>query len=170
MIVGKPPAVDSCSECRQFDAADTQDPTGTWKFSLTANNQTREFTLKLKVEGEKLTVDLMSTNSNPIEDGTFKDDKISFVISRERNGQKIRIMYSGKIAGDVLKGTILTERDGKTQSIPWEAKREKGDHRFSTAPHTLVSMFLLSVFLVWKPSAFFFSQLWRVSRPFRGWP
>ena len=107
------------------DAADTQDPTGAWKFSLTANNQTREFTLNLKLKGEKLIGDLMGTNSNPIEEGTFKDDMISFVISRERNGQKTRIMYSGKIAEDVLRGTIATERDGKTQSIPWEARREK---------------------------------------------
>jgi hypothetical protein len=33
-----------------------------------------------------LTGALMGANSNPIEDGAFKDNKISFVISRERNG------------------------------------------------------------------------------------
>ena len=33
--------------------------------------------------------------------------------------------YSGKVSGDTIKGKAESERDGKTQSRDWEAKRAK---------------------------------------------
>ena len=44
-------------------AADKPDPTGTWKWSITANDQTRELTLKLKLDGEKLTGSMLGRNN-----------------------------------------------------------------------------------------------------------
>lgn len=108
-------------------AADKADPTGTWKWSFTFNNTTRETTLKLKLDGDKLTGAIIRRNNEetPIADATIKDNEVAFSLSRERNGQKIVTKYKGKLDGDTIKGTSETERDGKTQSREWEAKREK---------------------------------------------
>lgn len=106
--------------------ADTKpNPTGTWKWSVMAQGQTRMQTLKLKLEGDKLTGSMPGRNNmeTKIEDGTFKDGEVSFKITRERNGQKFTQKFSGKVTGDTIKGKIESERDGQVQSRDWEAKR-----------------------------------------------
>ena len=108
-------------------AAEKGDPTGTWKWSFTVNNNTRETTLKLKLEGDKLSGHVVGRDNTEIkiDDPVFKDGEISFSVTRERNGQKRTTKYKGKLDGDVIKGKSESERDGQTQSRDWEAKREK---------------------------------------------
>jgi hypothetical protein len=107
--------------------ADKADPNGTWKWSVTFNNQTRDVTLKLKLDGDKLTGKISGRNNTEtdIEDATFKDNEVSFSVTRERNGQKFVTKYKGKIDGDTIKGKSESERNGQNQSRDWEAKREK---------------------------------------------
>lgn len=108
-------------------AADKADPTGTWKWTVTFGDQKRDVTLKLKLEGDKLTGSMPGRNNveTKIEDGKFKDGELSFSVTRERNGQKFTTKYKGKLDGDTIKGTQERERDGKSQSSEWVAKREK---------------------------------------------
>lgn len=102
------------------------DPSGTWKWSTTRNNQTFESTLKLKLDGDKLTGAMVrDSKETAIDDGKFKDGEVSFSYTTERNGQKRTSKYKGKLDGDSIKGKIEFERDGKTESRDWEAKREK---------------------------------------------
>jgi hypothetical protein len=104
------------------------DPTGTWKWSApAAGGQTRETTLKLKLDGDKLTGAIVGRNNQEtaIEDGSFKNGEISFKVIRERNNQKFTTKYSGKLTGDTIKGKTEAERGGQTQSRDWEAKRAK---------------------------------------------
>jgi hypothetical protein len=103
------------------------DPTGTWKWSVTFNDQTREMTLKLKLDGDKLTGTMPGRNNTEtaIENGTFKDGQVSFSVTRERNDQKFTTKYTGKLEGDTIKGKSESERNGTAQSRDWEAKREK---------------------------------------------
>ncbi len=111
----------------QAQAADKADPTGTWKWSFTVNDQTRESTLKLKLDGDKLTGSMLGRNNSEtaIENATFKDGQVSFTVTRERNNMKMTTKYTGKLEGDVIKGKSEFERNGQTQSRDWEAKREK---------------------------------------------
>jgi len=112
----------------QTYAADA-DPTGTWKWSFTnpQNNQTREMTLKLKLEGDKLTGTVPGRNDTEtsIEEGKFKDGEISFSVTRMRNGNKMTTKYSGKLEGDTITGKTESERNGNTQKRDWVAKRDK---------------------------------------------
>ena len=103
------------------------DPTGTWKWTATFNNQSREVTLKLKLEGDKLTGTMPGRNNTEtaIENGKFENGKISFTVTRERNGQKSTSSYMGELKDDTIKGKIESERNGEKQSRDWEAKREK---------------------------------------------
>lgn len=105
-----------------------ENPTGTWKWTTTFNNQSRESTLKLKLDGDKLTgvyVGGQSNTETPIEEASLKDDTISFKVTRERDGQKRTTKYSGKIAGDTISGKQERERDGQAQANEWIAKRQK---------------------------------------------
>jgi hypothetical protein len=112
------------------------DPTGTWKWTTDFGGQKREQTLKLKLEGDKLTGTMSGgrggkggkgTNApdSKIEDASFKDGEIKFTVTRERGGTKTVSKYSGKLSGDTIKGTIESDRGGETQKRDWEAKREK---------------------------------------------
>ena len=108
------------------------DPTGTWTWTTPGRNggPDRKSTLKLKVEGDKLTGTLSApgrggqSNDAAIADGKLKGDEISFTVIREFGGNKITVKYNGKISGDSIKGKIETERNGQTNSRDWEAKRE----------------------------------------------
>ncbi|HEY2415100.1 MAG TPA: hypothetical protein VGI40_22845 [Pirellulaceae bacterium] len=104
------------------------DATGTWKFTTSYQNQTREVTLKLKQDGDKLSgvyVGGQSNTETPIEDAKVSGDKVSFKVTRERNGQKFTTAYSGTLKDDTITGTQDRERDGQKQSSEWVAKRSK---------------------------------------------
>jgi hypothetical protein len=105
-------------------ADDKANPTGTWKWTVSIQGQDREMTLKLKLEGDKLTGAMVGRNNQEtaIEDGQFKDGEVSFKVTRERNGNKITMKYTGKLDGDTIKGKI--EREGQ-EGRDWEAKRAK---------------------------------------------
>jgi len=102
------------------------DPTGTWKWSFTTQSgQTRETSLKLKLDGDKLTGTISGRGADTaIEEAKLKGEEISFQVTREANGNKFITKYSGKLSGDAIKGKAETERNGKAQSRDWEAKRE----------------------------------------------
>ena len=106
--------------------SDDKTATGTWKWSFTTQNgDTRETTLKLKQDGEKLTGTITGRNNQEtdIEDGKVKDGEVSFTVTREFNGNKFVMKYHGKLDGDTIKGKTEFERDGETRSRDWEAKR-----------------------------------------------
>lgn len=100
--------------------------TGTWKSSFTnQDGQVRETTIKLKAEGEKLTGTVSGRNNDTaIEEGKIKGDEISFQVTREFNGNKMVVKYTGKVSGDTIKGKSESERDGQARSRDWVAKRE----------------------------------------------
>lgn len=103
------------------------DPTGTWKWTAMMGGQSRDVTLKLKLEGDKLTGSISGRNADTeISDATYKDGDIAFSVVRERNGNKVTTKYTGKLSGDTIKGKIENTRaDGTANSRDWEAKRDK---------------------------------------------
>ena len=118
----------------QVQAEDKKvDPTGTWTWTTPGRSggPDRKFSLKLKVDGEKVTGTVTSPGrqggqptETAIEDSKLKGEEISFKVTREFNGNKFISKYNGKIGTDSIKGKIETERNGQTQSREWEAKRE----------------------------------------------
>src|SRR5687767_11491594 len=93
-------------------AEDKPNPTGTWKWTVTFNEQSREMTLKLKLDGDKLTGAMVGRNNREtaIEDAKYKDGEVSFSVTVDRNGQKSTSKYAGKVEGDTIKGKIKSER------------------------------------------------------------
>lgn len=114
------------------------DPTGTWIWSFPGRQgaEARKTTLKLKLEGEKLTGKISSPGRQGAEpreveitDGKVKGDEISFNIVREFNNNKMTQKYTGKVVGDTIKGKVEFERNGQTMTRDWEAKKEAADKK-----------------------------------------
>jgi hypothetical protein len=106
------------------------DPTGTWKWETERNGQKRETTLKLKLDGDKLTGTVTAGGKGKatdvaIENGKFKDGEVTFSVTREFGDQKFVTKYAAKVDGDTIKGTATSERDGQEQKREFEGKRVK---------------------------------------------
>lgn len=108
-------------------------PTGTWTWSTPARNggQARETTLKLKMEGDKVTGTVTGRQGAEIkiENAKLNGDEISFDITREFQGNSRTMKYKGKIAGDTITGKVSRERDGETRETDWTAKRKVEDKK-----------------------------------------
>lgn len=111
------------------------DPTGTWTWTTPGRDggQGRESTLKLKMEGGNLTGAISGRRrggdqpqETQIKEGKLNGNEISFVISREFNGNTFTQKYNGKIDGDTITGKITMQgRDGQSRERDWIAKRAK---------------------------------------------
>jgi hypothetical protein len=101
------------------------DPSGTWKWQIMFNGQSIDLSLKLKLEGDKLTGTMTSPMGEvAIQDGAFKDGDVSFkVVRKGQDGTERTTKYSGKLSGDTIKGKAEFERNGQTMSREWEAKK-----------------------------------------------
>ncbi|MBI3854788.1 MAG: hypothetical protein HY293_03760 [Planctomycetes bacterium] len=104
-------------------AADDAKPEGTWKWSVERNGEKIETTLKLKMEGDKLTGTITGRDGKEtaIEEASCKDGEVKFQITRERNGEKVVVKYSGKIDKD----TITGKSEAGDRSRDWKAERSK---------------------------------------------
>jgi hypothetical protein len=125
LFISAPATAQADSPPREAAAADN--PTGTWKWTTTFGNNSREVTLKLKLDGDKLTGTISGRNGEAaIDDSKYSNGDISFSVTREFNGNKLTSKYSGKQEGDTIKGKIEFERNGETNARDWEAKRAAG--------------------------------------------
>jgi hypothetical protein len=95
---------------------------GTWKLSVETPNGTRERTVVLKQDGEKLTGTATGPNdqSVPLEDVSLKGKELRFTLSFDRNGQTVKRTYVATLTGDTLSGTI----EGGNQSRSFTGKRD----------------------------------------------
>jgi hypothetical protein len=96
--------------------------TGTWKWSFEGPGGQTETTLTLKQEGDKLTgtVTGFGGEDQAIQDGKVKGDEITFKVTRDWGGNTVTTTYTGKVAGDSLKGKSET-----VFAREFDAKRSK---------------------------------------------
>jgi hypothetical protein len=95
--------------------AQAADITGKWTAQVPGRDgQTREATFTLKVEGEKLTGTTSGRNGEvPITDGTVKGDAIAFTVVMNFQGNEVKMLYKGTVAGEEIKFT--RQREGGDQ-------------------------------------------------------
>jgi hypothetical protein len=107
------------------------DPTGSWKCEMEFMGNKRTSTMKLKLDGDKLTgtVATQEGEEAKIEDGKFKDGEATFAVTREREGNKFTVNYKAKIDGDAIKGTATVNLGGEERKIEFEGKRTKEEKK-----------------------------------------
>jgi len=102
------------------------DVSGKWTAQVPGRGgQTRETTFNFKAEGSKLTGTVSGMQGdNPISDGKIDGDNISFTQALSFNGNDIKFLYKGKVAGDEIKFT-RTREGGDQPPQEFTAKRVK---------------------------------------------
>jgi hypothetical protein len=105
---------------------------GAWKLSVETPNGTRERTIVLKQDGEKLTGAATGPNdqSVPLEGVSLNGKELRFTLSFDRNGQTVKRTYVATLTGDTLSGTI----EGGNQSRSFTGKRDAAPAIAATGP------------------------------------
>ena len=93
---------------------------GDWDGSFNTPGGARPFKLVLVVDGEKLTGTVKRANGDVLLSGTIKGDVINFSYTINYGGNDLTLMYSGKVAGDSMSGTVSF---GGNAEESWTAKR-----------------------------------------------
>ncbi len=100
------------------------DPSGTWKWERTFNDNKREFVLRLRMDGDKITGTYKSRQQEiKIADVKMDGDKLSFQYKRDAGDRRFTANYRGKVSEDSIKGTIAFSSDRGDREFEWEAKR-----------------------------------------------
>ena len=96
--------------------------TGMWKLAYTTENGlTREATLDLKLEGDRLSGTLVSDRGTAqVETGKVCGEDVSFSLLRLGNGDEITVNFWGKVEGATMK---LKMQYGRRQPVDVLARR-----------------------------------------------
>jgi len=115
----------SLTQTRPWKAVrvDSRDPSGTWEHSVSTNGKTWVTRLRFQREGEKVSGTIMPSNGNAqtIEEGRFKDGKLTFVVRESQSGEEIVRRYSLYLLGDAMVGQTRVGGGGG----PFKATRVK---------------------------------------------
>lgn len=104
------------------------DVSGKWTAQVPGRGgNTQETTFNFKVEGDKVTGTMSGRQGDvAISDGKVSGDNISFTVTREIQGNTIKLVYKGKISGDEIKFTRTIEGGpGDAPATEFTAKRAK---------------------------------------------
>jgi hypothetical protein len=101
------------------------DPTGTWIWEYTNDDNTIEFQVKLNWDGKKLTGKYTAFDeTTDIEEPKLEKNQVSFVSTREFNGNEIVARFTGKVEPDDITGTVAVEFGGNDpREFDWHAER-----------------------------------------------
>jgi hypothetical protein len=117
--------VASAARADESRPAAAVDPTGSWKWDYTApDGNTMDFSLKLKWDGKQLAGKYTAFNdTTDISEGKLDKDQLSFVASREFNGNKFDVHFTGKVEPDDINGKVGLDFGQGPQEFDWHAKR-----------------------------------------------
>ena len=113
---------DSASSASSSATGDKTDISGPWSFQVETSAGPGSPTFTFKQDGEKLTGQYKGMFGEAPLTGTFKGNKIDFVIKVEAQGQQTTITYTGTLEKDgSMKGTVEAAGVG---SGTWTGKRQ----------------------------------------------
>jgi len=99
------------------------DIAGTWTAAIDTQIGVQNYTYTFQVENGKLTGTAKSQfGETKITEGSVKGDDVTFVENLDFQGQSLRIVYTGKVAGDEIK---FNRKVGDLASEDFVAKRSK---------------------------------------------
>lgn len=93
---------------------------GEWDGSFDTPGGARPFKLVFVVDGEKLTGTAKRSSGDVPLTGTIKGDVINFSYTINYGGNDLTLIYSGKVTGDSMSGTVSF---GGNAEESWSAKR-----------------------------------------------
>ncbi|MGD9631970.1 MAG: hypothetical protein AB7G28_11035 [Pirellulales bacterium] len=105
--------------------SETVDPSGSWKWEYSFNDNPAEFMLELNWDGKQLTGKYTAFNkTTDIEETKFTpDNKISFLSKREFNGNQFTVHFDGEAKPTEIVGKVAVDFGQGPQEFDWTAKR-----------------------------------------------
>ena len=102
-------------------------PDGTWKWTTHIRERKLEFTVSLKLEGDKLTGKLSGRKGQGVDihHGRYKNGEVSFEVERERDGEKILSKFRGKLARESIRGHEVASVGTQEHTYEWTASRDE---------------------------------------------
>ncbi len=99
------------------------DVTGKWIAQVPGRNgETHETAFNLKADGAQLTGTMTTQRGEQqISDGKIDGDTVSFSVVMNFNGNQMKFLYKGKVAGDQIQFT--RQREGGDRTQEFTAKR-----------------------------------------------
>ena len=93
---------------------------GDWDATFNTPGGPQPLKLIFKVDGEKLTGTAKRSRGDVALTGTIKGDDITFSYTIDYNGNPVTLVFSGKVKGDEMSGTVSFN---DSVSDDWSAKR-----------------------------------------------
>lgn len=87
-------------------AAQSVDVTGKWILDVQTDAGSGTPTVTLKQDGEKLTGHYTGQLGDTDVSGSIKGNEFSFWFSGDAQGQQFKVVYSGMVEKDTMKGTL----------------------------------------------------------------
>lgn len=115
-------------------AAETVDPSGTWRWEYEMAGEQRKASLVLdssrketKQDGasQKVVGKFVSDDGTKLDisDGKIVGDQLSLTVKLDLEGTMIDLRFAGKINQDKLEGTVTANANGETYEFPWTPVR-----------------------------------------------
>jgi hypothetical protein len=101
------------------------DPSGSWQWEYSFNDNPAKFSLKLEWDGKELAGKYTAfNNTSDIEETKFtSDNKLSFVSTREFNGNEFVVHFDGEAKPEEIVGTVAVDFGEGPREFDWTAKR-----------------------------------------------
>jgi hypothetical protein len=119
---GQPPRAETYSRRKEEGAAKLA---GTWKMDVRIGENDSDYELRFtQVEG-KLAATLISPRSgeHKFRTVTWADDKLAMELDRDYDGNKVTLVYSGKLGAEGLSGSVVAKGAEDQFSGTWKARK-----------------------------------------------
>jgi hypothetical protein len=104
---------------------ETIDPTGSYEWEYSFNDNPAVFSLDLNWDGKQLTGKYTAfNNTTDIAESSFTPkNEVSFIANREFNGNKFTVHFEGEVKPEEIVGTVAVDFGQGPQEFDWAAKR-----------------------------------------------
>ena len=98
---------------------------GTWKLDVSLGGNDADYELRLTQTEGKLAATLISPRSgeHQFRKVTWADEKLAMELEREYDGNKVTLLYTGKLGADGLSGRVVVKGAEDQFSGTWKARK-----------------------------------------------
>ncbi len=101
-----------------------QDVSGEWEITSEGRQGPQTQTIKIEQDGEKITVTMEGRMGEMTGEGTIKDNKIEWKITRTMRDMEMTTTYTGTVEGNTMSGKSEMGMGERVRESEWTAKKK----------------------------------------------
>ena len=99
--------------------------TGTWEWTMPTSTGKDPYVLELIQQFQEFTGTLFVSGSRiPIGRQEIIGDKLQFSIERKLKGRTVRMLFTGRVSGNSIEGSVKSEAGSEIDTSKWRAQRD----------------------------------------------